>query len=168
MGRKDKDFLGLEVVSLEDASVVGEVEGLIIDDKVNGVVGLLIDLGIYEAKVLAYSDVLSVGDDSVIIRSSTAVKRISEHTELEAVVARGVHVSDSLALSERGDIVGTTGDYFVDPPTGELRAIELIVEEDSGERVYTVPMSAVVRVGADLVLFAADFAERAVPSGEEL
>lgn len=168
MARRDKDFLGLEVVSLEDASVVGEVDGLIVDEAANRVVGLLLDMGIYEAKALAFSDVACIGEDAVMIESTAVVKPISEQSDLEQVVGRDVHVSDSLAISDRGDIVGTTGDFYVDSESGEIRGIELVAEEDTGEQTYVMPIGSVVRIGADLVMFNADFARRAVPSGEEL
>ena len=52
MERYDKDFLGLEVVSLQDASVVGEVEGLIVDDQAKAVAALIVNTGSYRSRVL--------------------------------------------------------------------------------------------------------------------
>lgn len=168
MARKDKDLLGLEVVSLEDASLAGEVDGLIVDETANRVIGLLVDLGIYEAKAIAFSDLVSIGDDAVTIESSAAVRPISQHEELERVVERDAQVSECLAISDRGDILGTTGDYYVDTRTGELRAVELLVEDDDGERTFIVPMSGVIRIGVDLVMFDTGFRSKAVATGEEL
>jgi uncharacterized protein YrrD len=168
MARRDKDLLGLEVVSLEDASLVGEVDGLIIDETTNRVAGLLVDLGIYEAKAVAFADLVSVGEDAVTVESASVVRPISQQTELEDIVEREVHVSESLAISDRGDILGTTGDYYIDTRTGELRGVELLVEEDDGESLYVLPMQAVVRIGIDLVMFDAGFRSQAVPAGEDL
>ena len=99
MARKDKDFLGLEVVSLEDASVVGEVDALLIDDNAT-VAGLVIDLGVYEAKVLAFSDILSIGEDAVMIGAAAAVKPISQDAALEEVAELDVHVSVMTRVSD--------------------------------------------------------------------
>jgi uncharacterized protein YrrD len=168
MARRDKDLLGLEVVSIEDASLAGEVDGLIVDETSNRVAGLLVDLGLYEAKALAFADIVSMGEDAVTVESSAVVRPISQQPELEGIVEREVHVSESLAISDKGDILGTTGDYFIDTKSGEIRGIELLVEDDDGERTFVVAMSGVVRIGVDLVMFDADYRPKAVLSGDDL
>jgi len=169
MARRDKDFLGLEVVSLEDATVVGEVDGLIVDETIGTVVGLIIDLGIHEAKVAAYSDLLSVGDDAVMVESSSVVRPISEHGPLREVAERHVEVCDSYAITDKGDVVGAVGDFFVDPATGVIRGVEILVEEDDDKvAVIVTSASDIVRIGAELVMVRAGFQNRAVPSGDEL
>ncbi len=169
MARRDKDFLGLEVVSLEDASVIGEVDGLIVDETVGAVVGLIIDLGIHEAKVAAYSDLLSVGDDAVMVESSAVVRPLSEHATLLEVVEREVEVCDAYAITDKGDVVGAIGDYFVDPATGAIKGVEVIVEEkDDQVAVLIAPASDIVRIGTELVMIRAGFQGRAAASGDAL
>ncbi|MHB1343947.1 MAG: PRC-barrel domain-containing protein [Thermoleophilia bacterium] len=171
MARKDKDFLGLEVVSLEDASVVGEVDALLVDDGKVAVVGLVIDLGVYEAKVLAFSDILSIGEDAVMIGASSAVKPISQHAALEAIAERDVQVSDTLAMTDRGNLVGIAGDYFVDAASGAIKGLEILPEEiedgDSAE-AYLVPIADVLRVSAELIMLKDGFEGRVVASADAL
>jgi Uncharacterized protein conserved in bacteria len=169
MARRDKDFLGLEVVSLEDASVIGEVDGLIVDETVAAVVGLIIDMGIHEAKVAAYSDLLSVGDDAVMVESSAVVRPISGHAALREVAEREVEVCDAYAITDKGDVVGAIGDYFVDPATGAIKGVEVIVEEDDEQvKVFVASASDIVRIGTDLVMIRAGFQSRAAASGDAL
>lgn len=169
MARRDKDFLGLEVVSLEDASVIGEVDGLIVDETLGVVAGLIIDLGIHEAKVAAYSDLLSVGDDAVMVESSAVVHTLSDHATLREVAERRVEVCDAYAITDKGDVVGAIGDYFVDPATGAIKGVEVIVEEDDDEvAVLVTSASDIVRIGTDLVMVRAGFQSRAVASGDAL
>ena len=169
MARRDKDFLGLEVVSLEDASVIGEVDGLIVDETIDVVVGLIIDLGIHEAKVAAYSDLLSVGDDAVMVESSAVVHPLSEHVTLREVAERQVEVCDAYAMTDKGDVVGAIGDYFVDPATGAIKGVEVIVEEDDDAvAVFVTSASDIVRIGTDLVMVRAGFQGRAAESGDAL
>ncbi|MCZ7663527.1 MAG: PRC-barrel domain-containing protein [Thermoleophilia bacterium] len=172
MARNEKDFLGLEVVSLEDASVVGEVDGLIVDETTNSVVGLVLDLGIYEARALAFSDVLSVGEDAVMISSPQSVKPISQHAALLEIAERQIEVSDALAITDKGNVIGVIGDFFVDPATGNLKGVEVISDEDAdepdGPKAHLVPMDEVVRIGAELVMLRDGFEGRAVSSGDEL
>lgn len=169
MARRDKDFLGLEVISLEDASVIGEVDGLIVDETVAAVVGLIIDMGIHEAKVIAYSDLLSVGDDAVMVESSAVVLPISEHATLREVAEREVEVCDAYAITDKGDVVGAIGDYFIDPATGAIKGVEVIPEEeDEPVKVLVASASDIVRIGTDLVMIRAGFESRAAASGDAL
>ncbi|HZK49355.1 MAG TPA: hypothetical protein VFD74_07135 [Thermoleophilia bacterium] len=171
MARIDKDFLGLEVVSLEDASVVGEVDALLIDENAT-VAGLVIDLGVYEAKVLAFSDILSIGEDAVMIETAASVKPISQNIALEEVAELDVHVTDTLVMTDRGDLVGIVGDYYVDPATGAIKGLEILredsEEETEEEEAYLVPSSQVIRIGAELVMLKAGFEAAAVPSPDAL
>jgi uncharacterized protein YrrD len=172
MARSDKDFLGLEVVSLEDASVIGEVDGLIVDETANAVAGFVLDLGIYEAKALAFSDVVSVGDDAVMIGSAQVVKPISQHDRLRDIAEREIEVSDALAITDKGNVVGVIGDYYVDPATGALEGLEVVFDEDGdgpeGPSACIVPIDQVIRIGSDLVMLKDGFESRAVDSGEAL
>ncbi len=171
MARSDKDFLGLEVVSLEDASVVGEVDALIVDDTKNAVVGLVIDLGVYEAKALAFSDILSIGEDAVMIGASSAVRPISQHSALEALAERDVQVADTLVMTDHGDLVGVVGDYYLDSATGVIKGIEVLPEDmgdDDVAATYLVPASDLIKMSAELVMIKAGFEERAVDSEESL
>lgn len=171
MARKDKDFLGLEVVSLEDASVVGEVDALLVDDGNASVVGLVIDLGVYEAKVLAFADILSIGEDAVMIGAPTAVKPISQHATLEAVAERDVQVSDTLAMTDRGNLVGIVGDYYVDSASGAIKGLEILPEDseegDSAE-AYLVPITDVLRMSSELIMLKDGFENRVVASADAL
>src|SRR5660398_277207 len=66
MPRIDTDLLGLQIVSMKTATVVGEVDAHVIEDETLKVVGFLVDLGLREASVLPFgdagADVGAVGD----------------------------------------------------------------------------------------------------------
>ncbi|GAB4250748.1 MAG: hypothetical protein Kow00129_11600 [Thermoleophilia bacterium] len=168
MARRDKDFLGLEVVSLEDASVVGEIDGLVVDEEQNKVVGFVVDMGLYEAKILPLSDTQTVGEDAVLVSKADVVKPISQSGQLQQIAERGIHPDDALVITDKGDVIGVTGDFFVDPADGSLKGIEVLVGEDSDERTLVVGISSVVRIGSDIVLVSADYDTAVVGSGEDL
>lgn len=169
MARNDKDFLGLDVVSLADGMVVGTVDALLVDDNAT-VAGLVMDLGIYEAKVLSYSDILNVGEDAIMISSADSVKLVSEHPALEEVAELEIFVTDALAMTDRGELVGVVGDYFVDPVSGTIKGIEVLPDEGGHEAETTliVPASQVLRIGPELVLIRADYEQNAVTDATSL
>jgi uncharacterized protein YrrD len=168
MARNDKDFLGLEVVNLEDASLVGEVDGLVVDERSASVVAFVVNMGLYEAKLLPFRAIRGLGEDSVMVDSAASLKPVSGSGELEEIAKRNVLGFETIVLNDAGDMVGTVGDYFVDPATGRIRGIEVVVEGENNERSYVIPMSEVIRIGTELVMVKAGFKKRAVSSGETL
>jgi uncharacterized protein YrrD len=168
MARSDKDFLGLEVVSLEDASVVGEVDGLVVDERSASVVAFVVDMGLYEARLLPFRAIRGLGEDAVMVDSAASLKPVSASGELEAIAGRSVLIAETMVLSDAGDLAGMVGDYFADSATGKIRGIEVLVESEGNERSFVIPMSEVIRIGTELVMVKAGFKKRAVPSGETL
>jgi uncharacterized protein YrrD len=168
MVRNDKDFLELDVVSLEDGMVLGTVDALLVDDHAN-VAGLVLDLGIYEANVLAYGDILSVGDDAIMVSTSDKVRLVSQHPSLEQVAELEIFVTDSLVMSDQGNLVGVVGDYYVDMATGAIKGLEVLPDEDSDpHEALLIPMTQVIRIAPELVMVRADFAQHSVPDPETL
>src|SRR5680860_1281058 len=135
MPRKDKDFLGLEVISLKDASVIGEIDGLIVDETKDSVAGLVVNIGIKEAKVLSFADIASIGNDAVMVESEQVVCLVSGHAELQEIAERNIFLNGSLALTDSGDIAGAVADYYVDPKTGAITAIEIVPADEDEEAV---------------------------------
>jgi uncharacterized protein YrrD len=169
MARKDKDFVGLEVISLEDATVVGKVDGLIVDASERRIGALVVGLGIHEAKVIPQADVVGIGDDAVTVRGAGVVKRISECPPVEELARRGVQLADELVLTDGGDLVGVVSAYFVDPHTGDIRGLELSPGPDEPHRPsHTVRAKDIVSLGKELVIVRAGSESRDAGSGESL
>jgi len=169
MARKDKDFVGLEVISLEDASVVGKVDGLIVDGPPGRVGALIVGLGIHEAKVVSLSDVISIGDDAVTVRSAQAVKRISECPQIEALNRQGVRLKGELVLTDAGNLVGTVGAYFVDPRGGDIEGFELCPSPDTSRvPTRTVRAKDILRIGKELIVVRAGSELRDAAAGDTL
>ena len=72
MALSDKDFLGLEVVGLDEAAIVGTVQGLIVDDAARAVAALIVNTGAHQSRVVPFAVVRSVGDDAVVIVDTNA------------------------------------------------------------------------------------------------
>jgi len=168
MPRKDKDFLGLEVISLKDASVIGEIDGLIVDETKDSVAGLVVNIGIKEAKVLSFADIASIGNDAVMVESEQVVCLVSGHAELQEIAERNIFLNGSLALTDSGDIAGAVADYYVDPKTGAITAIEIVPADEDSEEDIMIPATEIVRIGPDLVMITSDYMSKAVSSVENL
>ena len=169
MARLDTDLIGLPIVSMEDASVVAEVDGLVIDDSALTVAGFLTNVGLYEASVLPFAATRAVGDDAVIVRSAEAIIRLSANPALAALAERGIDISGSRVVTLSGKEVGSAGGYFVDD-RGRVVGLEFISEDPSPHPLdpAVVPVSTVHRVGPDLVVLRQDYAEHLLKDGSSL
>lgn len=168
MARSDKEFLGLEVIGLDDASSLGEVDGLVLDETTRRVAGLIIDVGLYEANALPFDRITTVGEDAVLVESAEAVQPISRETELEAIAQRSIQLSDSLVLTDGGDVVGMVGDFFVTPADGSIAGIEVVLDTETGDEYHLLPASAIVSIGADLVLVTSKYRTMTVGGRDDL
>ena len=169
MARLDTDLIGLPIVSMEDASVVAEVDGLVIDDSALTVAGFLTNVGLYEASVLPFAATRAVGDDAVIVRSADALIRLSANPALAALAERGIDISGSRVVTLSGKEVGSAGGYFVDD-RGRVVGLEFISEDPSPhpQDPVVIPVSTVHRVGPDLVVLRQDYAEHLLKDGSSL
>lgn len=169
MARLDTDLIGLPIVSMEDASVVAEVDGLVIDDSTLTVAGFLTNVGLYEASVLPFAATRAVGDDAVIVRSADALVRLSANPALAALAEKGIEISGARVVTLSGKEVGSVGGYFVDD-RGRVVGLEFISEDPSPHPrdPAVVPVSTVHRVGPDLVVLKQDYAEHLLKDGSSL
>jgi len=164
MARVDSDLLGLPIVNLADASVVGEVDGLVLDDATMKVVGFLVGLGIHEAKVLPFTAVRAIGEDAVMIEAVSVVVSISTHPQMEETALKDIALSGSRALTSSGQTVGVIGDFFIDTDTGAIVAVELL----PGDSVLyprepaVLPVSGVHRIGQYTAVLTDDYEQKLV------
>ncbi len=170
MARLDTDLLGLPIVSKEDASIAGEVDGLIIDEQSLRVAGFLVDLSLYEARVLPFAKAQAIGEDAIIVEAASAVARLSEDQELEDLTEREITLSGVVAITLAGNNVGAVGDFFVDGRSGDLVGFEFLPLEEAVYPRDTVvlPISVVHRLGRDIVVLTNDYDQHFMPNGEAL
>ncbi len=161
MARIDTDLLGLQIVALDTATVVGEVDGLLIDDATVKVAGFLVDLGLYEASVLPYSSAHAVGLDAVVVESGSKIAAISADPALAALAEKDITITDAKAITREGRTVGTIGDYFIDTETGDVVGMEFIAADQTvyPRETAVIPASSVYRLGRDIIVLEADYAQ---------
>ncbi|MHB1343945.1 MAG: PRC-barrel domain-containing protein [Thermoleophilia bacterium] len=159
MARIDTDLLGLQIVALDNAMVVGEVDGLLIDDAAVKVAGFLVDLGLYEASVLPFGSAHAVGLDAVVVESASKITPISASPALEALAEKDVTISDAKAITRSGRTVGTIGDFFIDTVTGDVVGMEFIAADQTvyPREAAVIPASTLYRLGRDIVVLEDDY-----------
>lgn len=159
MARIDTDFLGMQIIALDSATVVGEIDGLLIDDAAMKVAGFLVDTGLYEASTLGFGAAYAVGLDAVIVESADKITEISADPVLEALAEKDVAISDAKAITRSGRSVGIIGDFFVDTETGDVVGMEFLAVDQTiyPREAAVIPVSVVHRLGRDIVVLEDDY-----------
>lgn len=162
MARVDTELLGLQIVAANDATVVGEVDGLIVDDVTLKVAGFLVDLGLFEASALPLASASAIGADAIIVPSADALVPITTDATLDALAAKDITISDARVITRSGKTVGTIGDFFVDTDTGDVVGMEFIADDQSiyPKDVAVLPRASVLRVGRDIIVVSDDYLQR--------
>ena len=159
MARIDTDLLGLQIIALDSATVVGEVDGLLIDDAQMKVAGFLVDTGLYEASTLPFESAYAVGSDAIIVESADKITEISANPTLETLAEKDVAISEAKAITRSGRGVGIIGDFFVNTETGDVVGMEFIAADQTvyPRNTAVIPASVVVRLGRDMVVLQDDY-----------
>ena len=162
MVRADTELLGLQIVASDDASVIGEVDGLIIDDRAMTVAGFLVDLGLFEATVLPFGSASAVGSDAIIVPSAGTLAPITADPALDALAMKDITISDARVITRSGKTVGSIGDFFVDTDSGDVVGMEFIADDQSiyPKDVAVLPSAAVLRLGRDIVVVSDDYLQK--------
>jgi uncharacterized protein YrrD len=170
MARIDTDLLGLQIISRADASIVGEVDALIIDDSGPRVVGFLVDLGVYEASVLPFGKATAIGADAVIVESADSLTIVSADTELERLAVKDVTITDATAITVSGKSVGILGDYYVDTESGDIVGVEFIPSDFSvyPKEPAVIPASCIERLGRDIAVLKDNYHQHLLRDGTSL
>ncbi|MHB9150092.1 MAG: PRC-barrel domain-containing protein [Thermoleophilia bacterium] len=159
MARIDTDLLGLQIIALDSATVVGEIDGLLIDDAAMKVAGFLVDTGLYEASTLRFESAHAVGLDAVIVESADKITEISADPVLEALAEKDVAISDAKAITRSGRSVGIIGDFFIDTETGDVVGMVFLAADQTvyPREAAVIPVSVVYRLGRDIVVLEDDY-----------
>lgn len=152
MALSDKDFLGLEVVGLDEAAIVGTVQGLIVDDAARAVAALIVNTGAHQSRVVPFAVVRSVGDDAVVISSGTEAVLITEAPLLEELAQRDVQLPGCFVLTEAGEVLGVIDDFFIDSATGAITELEIEPDLEEGQEPFRVPADILLEVGDEIAI----------------
>lgn len=149
--RNSAGIIGLKVFSVIEGQEVGEIRELLINPDEGAVQFLLVDTGKWYlgARVLAFDDVLGIGQDAVTTESEAKLIPFSECETARALMDRGVSIYDTKLLSREGSFVGIVTEYSVDEKSGKI--IELEFENTTGNK-DTIPAGQILTFGSQVIV----------------
>ena len=108
---KFSELKGRAVINLEDASKVGEVEDLLVEQQSRRIVSLKVRTGLFSAsKLVPATDIRNVGADAVTISVGTA----KESTESSPPLVELTTILGNKVVTDAGTFVGDLHDILLD------------------------------------------------------
>ncbi len=152
--RKVSELLGRAIVSAENGERIGKVADVLLDERSQQVIGLIVAGGLMRAEhVLPYSDVQTLGTDAVVARSTARVVSATKWHEQGLATRRASALKHRRVLTTGGKAIGAIQDVLLDD-RGSVDAFEVVDSTLGGliHRRSTLPYANGLTVGADAVL----------------
>jgi sporulation protein YlmC with PRC-barrel domain len=159
---KAKAIKGFPVVSLEDGSLLGKVQELLVDPLEKKVEALLIgEKGFLKGRTqfISYGRVRNIGKDVITAEPEKQLTTTDDHTRLENL-KKNSFLGNSV-ISQDGDYLARVQDYTFNTRTGIIESLllydcrkELYVEEEA-----SLGMEGVLNLGRDYVIVRANYSE---------
>jgi len=160
-------LVGLAVVTLSDATKVGQVADVLVDPELGHVLGFRLGAGPFQpADAVARAEVAAVGRDAVTILDAAAVNQESRLPALAPATTLG-QATGTKVVSEGGDFVGTIADVELDEDARAVTGFVLAgkVWERLRHQQPVISAQRQVRLGGDgIMVVPRDVAERLRPS----
>lgn len=149
--QKFKNVVGLPVVCVEDGKKVGRVSDIIFSPESKGVLAIILEKKGMELcrKAIAIKDVVSLGDDAVIVSDITCIKKVTKKDFVQNRALQGLHI-----YTKNGKDLGVVMDVIFDYQNATIEAFEisdgLIADIFTGRKI--LPLFGKVEFGEDSIL----------------
>jgi uncharacterized protein YrrD len=146
--KKIADILGMRVVD-NRGNLVGSIEKAVFTRDRSRLLGVLVKAGRMSKNTLAirFQDIISIGDDAVIINQGAAVDP-SRLVEIANALDEHVNITGYNVYTDSGDQMGTIKDIMIDERSGKVQgflvAADLIEDLVNGRRMLTLDQRAVI------------------------
>lgn len=157
-----KAIKGFPVVSLEEGTLLGRVQELIINPAMKKAEGLVVGekgfLRGNKPRVIPYEQIYNVGRDVLIIKN----KEETFDTETQARIenSRDYSFAGSTVISSSGDYIAKVQDFTFSVQTGEIESLLLtdLREQERTNRNIYLSIEGVINLGKDYVIAVPDYA----------
>ena len=146
--RSSKDMTGVPLITRNSGTKVGKVEDVVLNRECTKVLGFVVDEpGLFSGtRVVAWSSVLIVGIDAVIIDHESSLKKAALIPEIEQVLERGYVLKGLDLQTTQGRKLGRIEEFYFDSATGEVLGFEL----SGGREKSFLPASPSLETGKDV------------------
>lgn len=161
---KATNLIGLPVITLDTGEKIETIKDILYNLHTNLVEGLLIDAGGWfsKAKVILTQNIQSLGEDAVMIPSTSAVNTANEIEEEVAQIAKdGEYLTKTKIVTETGKELGNVSDLYFTLPDGAVEKLEVSqnLVQDAAKGKATISVNDIVKIGKDATIVSAAAAQ---------
>ncbi|MDR3602764.1 MAG: PRC-barrel domain-containing protein [Desulfosporosinus sp.] len=151
-----KEIIGLRIIRISDGTQVGVVKDLVLNPQEKTLDFMIVDqptdyLG---AKVIAFKDILGLGEFAITIPHSGVIQDVAQNTEAQNLLKQDIHVLGTKVLTKKGQLIGEVKEILIDEETGQIAAC--LFESDGQMR--EIGAEQVITLGKELLIIEEDLA----------
>ena len=122
-----KKFLSLPIISLKEGQKIGYVRNLVINPKSKSIAALVVDpKGFFkEQRIIPFHRVVSLGENAITISTGNQVEKAANLPDILELLKDKAAVLSVRVITESGKTLGITDEFYIDPDTGQISAIDI-------------------------------------------
>lgn len=151
--KKTQEIIGLPVIDLSSGDQIGKVWDIIFNGDKGTADYFIVDDGmiILGAKVVEAKDVQGIGDHALTVGKKDALRDAAKVENAISMFKKNVKVKNTKVLTQKGRLIGQTGDIFIDTKGCSISALEFSFFENEQE-IKVIPRKGIVTFGENLIV----------------
>lgn len=151
-----KEIVGLRIISIADGTQVGHVKDLLLNAQTGQMEFLIIDQpsDYFGAKIIAFSDVLGVGEFAVTIPNPQVIQDVAQNPVVQELLKQDVRVIGTKVLTKKGQLIGEVEELFIDEDAGK---ISVCVYRNQAGQSLEISGTQVITYGKELLIVESNF-----------
>lgn len=149
--KETKEITGLPVISINGGNNVGRVDGLVVNAGNKSVDYLLVSPEPWygEARILEFSNVIGIGEFAVTTKDASNVVPAGSKQDARELLDEKVDIIGTRVMTDRGKIIGTVEEYFIDPESGKISGCRLA---GKGAEAETIPDDNILTLAGNMII----------------
>lgn len=167
--KKTKAILGLPIISISTAENVGKVNNLIVNGQDGTIDYILVETGqkTINSLVISTRDIIGVGEYAATIDNEGVMIDISSVPDAIDLLQKNVQIKNTDILTKKGNLIGRSGDFFVDEDFS-ISGLEFLSGEGKSDDIKIILRKDVITFGKNLIVVEEDVEENILESEDGL
>jgi len=145
-----KEIIGLRIISILDGTQVGVVKDFVLNPQGKTLDFVIVDqpTDIFGAKVIAFADILGLGEFAVTIPHAGVIQDVTQNIDAQNLLKQDTRVLGTKVLTKKGQLIGEVTEVLIDEETGRIAAC---LFESQGQ-MHQVGVEQVITLGKELLI----------------
>jgi uncharacterized protein YrrD len=145
-----KEIIGLRIISILDGTQVGVVKDFVLNPQGKTLDFVIVDqpTDIFGAKVIAFADILGLGEFAITIPHPGVIQDVTQNIEAQNLLKQDTRVLGTKVLTKKGQLIGEVKEILIDEETGQIAAC--LFESDG--QMLEIGAEQVITLGKELLI----------------